>query len=232
MNIVTDKRCNIDAVNRDNLWRFCRIGQMEESQKCPSWTGFNSLVTSVDLPITTVRYLPFLNSPPSDLDTIYSMLLRLVKIAAKVGQSHIMVTADMAIYSKAQQILWAKPPKLDGKVTMRIGGMHMTMALMASLGNLYGAGGLLSILADSTLFSEATANQILQGKQYSRGLRGIKIVHEALYRILFQAMERWLLDKGQTFKVSILQTFRKRCKHCACQLTTRIQRRHKKSPMI
>ena len=71
----------------------------------PSWAGFNYLLSTKDIPLTTVRYFPFIHAPPSDLSTIYSALITLVKVAEKLGQSDILVTADLAIYSKAQQIL-------------------------------------------------------------------------------------------------------------------------------
>ena len=79
-------------------------------------------------------------------------------MASELGQNHILVTADMAIYSKAQEILWAKPTDLEGKVTMRLGGMHLNMAFIASLGNLFGSGGLLSLLVESNIFSQATVS--------------------------------------------------------------------------
>jgi hypothetical protein len=41
----------------------------------------------------------------------------------------------MTIYSKEQEILCSKPASLDGKVTMRIGGMHLLMALLPVLEN-------------------------------------------------------------------------------------------------
>lgn len=130
--VEIDDRKKEDATKRDYLWLSSRQRHNNDIQhECPSWTGFNSLVSNVDFPLSTVSYLPFLNAPPSDLNTIYTMLLRLVKLANQLGQHHILVTADMAIYSKAQQIRWAHLPELDGKVTMRIGGMHMTMASLA-----------------------------------------------------------------------------------------------------
>ena len=61
--------------------------------------------------------------------TVQKLLIRQVGL----GQSHILVTADLAIYSKAQQILWTKPDILEGKVTMRLGGMHLAMAFIASI---------------------------------------------------------------------------------------------------
>ena len=94
-----------------------------------------------------------------------------------------LVTADKAIYSKAQEILWSKSPTLDGKATMLIEGMHLTMTFMARVGRLYGDGGLLSILSDLAVYAEATARQMLQGKQYSRGVRGLKPTHDTLTRL-------------------------------------------------
>ena len=83
----------------------------------------------------------------------------------------------MATQSKAQQILWDKPEYLDGKVTVRVDGMHTPMALLASLGKLFGDGGLffLPLLTESSVYAEATAQQMLQGSQLSRGIQGIKI---------------------------------------------------------
>jgi len=42
----------------------------------------------------------------------------LVCISEELEHHHILVTADLGIYSKAQQILWSNPEPLVGKVTM------------------------------------------------------------------------------------------------------------------
>ena len=89
---------------------------------------------------------PFINAPPSDFSTIYTTLLKLVEIANALGQEHVLITADLAIYSKAEQILWTEPDPLAGRVTMRLGGMHLTMALIASIGKLFSDGGLHNML--------------------------------------------------------------------------------------
>ena len=136
--------------------------------RIPSWAAFNSLLSNKDILLTTVRYFPFIHAPPSDLSTIYTALITLVKVAKKLGQSHILVTADLAIYSKAQRILWDKPEILDGKLTMRLGGMHLNMALIAAIGKLFGDGGLWGLLTDTGIYAEATTRQMLQGKQYDR----------------------------------------------------------------
>ena len=120
---------------------LCR-GKHRGNMSVPSWAAFNSLLSNKDIPLTTVKHFPFIHAPPSDLSTIYTALITLVKVAEKLGQSHILVTADLAIYSKAQQILWDKPEILDGKLTMRLGGVHLNMAFIAAMGKLFGDGGL------------------------------------------------------------------------------------------
>lgn len=96
--------------------------------------------TTSDIPLTTVQYMPFIRALPSDLSSIYTALLQLTQLAQELGQRHIIVTADLAIYSKAQQMMWSKHEALDGNITMRIGGMHVIMAFLASIGKVYADG--------------------------------------------------------------------------------------------
>ncbi len=53
---------------------------------------------------------------------------------------------------------------------------------IASIGKLYGDGGVLSMLVDSDVYAPATARLMLEGKQVSRGNRGMKVMLEALHR--------------------------------------------------
>ena len=50
-----------------------------------------------------------------------------------------------------------------------------------SFGTLLGDAGLLYWLYDSDVYATETAKKMLQGKQYSRGIRDIKLVHEAFF---------------------------------------------------
>ena len=72
---------------------------------------------------------------------------------------------------------------------MRRGGMHLTMAFIASIGKLFGDGGLNHILAASDVYAYGTATSLLQGKQYSKGMNGIRLVHEALSHLFLSSVE-------------------------------------------
>ena len=89
-------------------------------------------------------------------------MLKLVEIANALGQEHVLVTADLAIYRKAEQILWTEPDPLAGRVTMRLGGMHLTMTFIASIGKLFSDGGLHNMLTLSEVYADASVSLMLQ----------------------------------------------------------------------
>ena len=195
-----------EANQKDLIWQLARLKKKSDAEQLiPAWSGFNSILSEKNMHVAAIRYMPFLRASPTDFSTIYTILCNLVDVCDKIGQQHILVTADMAIYSKAQEILWNKPAYLNGRVTMRVGGMHTTMALLASLGKLFGDGGLLSLLTESSVYAEATARQMLQGTQFSRGIRGIKLVYEALFRTFFTSMIAWLRRSDRPLDTGVIE---------------------------
>lgn len=86
---------------KDFVWETAHASGDEDSS-IPAWSGFNALVSTKRVPVARIRYLPFINASPSDLSTIFTTLLRLVEISNELGQPHILVTADLAIYSIAK----------------------------------------------------------------------------------------------------------------------------------
>ena len=81
-------------------------------------------------------------------------------------------------------------------MTMRLGGMRLIMAYIAVIGKLFGDGGLWGLLTATGVYAEATAQQMLQGKQYDRGVRGIRLVTEALLHLRNKSAEKWAAEKG------------------------------------
>ena len=200
---------------KDFTWEVARTFADDDSS-IPAWSGFNALVCTKTVPVTKIRYLPFINASPSDLSTIFATLLRLVHIFEELGRHHILITTDLAIYSNAQQIMWSKPEPLVGKVTMRLGGMHLTMAFLASIGKIFGDGGIHNILTSPDVYAGATANQMLQGKQYARGIRGVRLAHEALSHMFLISAEAfatnnslpWLSNETKQIVHDLEQSFK------------------------
>lgn len=170
-------------------WKFCRY--FDDTKPFLGWTEYHDLISTNEVKVSNIAYLPFINNPPSEFDTIYTSMLRLVQLAHHLNQKHIVITADLAIYSKAQEILWNHPPDIDGKVTLQLGGMHLAMSFIASIGYLYKDGGLTSMLVESDIYAQNTCKQILEGKQYSRGIRALTLCADALTRLFFYAFIEW-----------------------------------------
>lgn len=81
---------------------------------------------------------------------------------------------------------------------MRLGGLHLTMAFIISIGKLYGDDGLLSMLVDSDVYAPATARLLIEGKHVARGIRGLKLVQDALYRLYYSSFWAWLQHHDHT----------------------------------
>lgn len=72
------------------------------------------------------------------------------------------------------------------------------MAHAGCIGKLFSDVGLLSMLVDSDMYVSAMARLMLEGKQVSRGNRGMKLVLEALYWLYYEAFWAWLQQLDQT----------------------------------
>ncbi|KAK5640660.1 hypothetical protein RI129_002639 [Pyrocoelia pectoralis] len=172
------------------VWRFLR--HLDKEKPFLGWTEYHDVLSTSSVKVAQIAYLPFLNNPPTDCDTIYTSMLRLVELAEHLNQHHIIITADLAIYSKAQEILWNKPARLDGKVTLQLGGMHLCLAFLASIGFLYKDSGLYDMLVETEIYAPNTCKQILEGKHYSRSIRSLILTSDALTRLLIDSFYEWM----------------------------------------
>ncbi|CAG9760430.1 unnamed protein product [Ceutorhynchus assimilis] len=156
-----------------------------------NWSSYNNILSDNEIVVSDIFYLPFLNNPATEYDTIYTSMIRLLQLAKELDQNHIVITADLAIYSKAREILWNDPPELKGSVTLMLGGMHLNMAYIASIGYIFGDGGLTTMLTETDVYAEATCKLMMEGKQYSRAIRGLTLAADALFRLFFKSLEHW-----------------------------------------
>ena len=123
-------------------------------------------------------------------------MINLVHIADKLGEDYILVTADMQ----------AKPQEFglnSYNERLRVGGMDFAMAFLACPRNIYGDGGLHDILTESNSFAEATGKQILQWKQYARGIRAMKLVQE-VFTSFFSGIGLLLEENGRAVTSTLM----------------------------
>ena len=64
------------------------------------WTEFNQLLSTNEQDVTTAGYMPILQAPAHEFDTLNTVVKQCMYIAATLGQKHTVITVDHALYCK------------------------------------------------------------------------------------------------------------------------------------
>ena len=104
------------------------------SQKpMPSWTLFNQNASTVNPEKTTVGYLPIIQSPASEFDTLNTVIKRVLHVAKSMEQQHVVLTVDEAFYPKLLELKWSVEEYKDMLIPC-LGGLHIAMHFLGVIG--------------------------------------------------------------------------------------------------
>lgn len=173
----------------DLLWLFSKYS----NGKAKGYGGFMEEFYMDDKYVKSKIFpLPFVNNPPSDLDTILTVLIEAAAQNKRKNKKDIIfITFDQPLYLKARFILSCVDPNNDiyglSYLRVRLGGFHTLMSFNGSIGFVMDGSGLKE--AFCTIFAENSAEKALDGRAYSRGMRGHSLVQIALTNIIFENMQ-------------------------------------------
>lgn len=176
---------DIDAI--DFLYFY---GKSSTPLKTPNWHGFmnNLYAMNNDFCTTKVIALPFIKAPPGNHRTILTSLIDARRRANINNQKHCFVTFDLPLYMKASEIVASIDPSNDPhnvrSVIPRLGGFHLLMSFLGSIGNIMAGSGLKEVFC--TIYAELSADKALTGHAFSRSIRGHLLVQAALATILLK----------------------------------------------
>ena len=153
-----------------------------------SWSVFNQLLSPNTSPVSTIGYLPIVDAPPGDLDTVWTVILRCQRMSSALGIRNTVITFDQALYCKAKEIVWLKPKECKD-VVIRLGAFHTAMVYLNVIGQHITDSGFVDALVESGTYSGSTANSVLNGKCWNRAVRAHKLFYEVLFRLLLQEFE-------------------------------------------
>lgn len=160
-----------------HIWAQCL-----QIPNVPSWRGYmEALSHAEDYEVTQVYCLPFVNMPPSNYDTINSVLNHAHVECLRINQKTSFVTFDQPLYAKARELLANDQNNLKG-VIVRLGGFHMLMSFLGTIGKIMNGSGLKELLA--TAYASNTIDHMLTGHAFSRAIRGHLLVYAALGTII------------------------------------------------
>ena len=119
---------------------------------------------------------------PSDPSCIYTTMKFLLSQARRHDATPI-ITFDQHLYWKALTIIHSQPDGSDlTGMGLRLGGFHMQMSFLGSMGHLMAGSGLQELL--EVVFAGNAVRHMLTGKAISRAVRGHMLVDAALNTIV------------------------------------------------
>ncbi|KAG1650221.1 hypothetical protein GQR58_028237 [Nymphon striatum] len=158
--------------NIDLLWQ---TSYFFKQQNRPSWSGFMQTFRSGDYPgQSKINLLPIINLNPSDMTCSYSTLLFVIDQCKKNNSGPACITFDQPLWIKATEIA----SKKSLAILCRLGGFHMLMSFLGSVGTVMKGSGLSECL--QTIYGENSVTHIMSGKAVSRALRSHFLLQSAL----------------------------------------------------
>ncbi|XP_035856522.1 uncharacterized protein LOC118494938 [Sander lucioperca] len=139
--IQETKEAALLARKKTMVWALARQTD-PENQTIPSWTGFN-ISTRDQEPISQdiVGYLPTINSPGTELNTVFEILKQSELIKKELHLETIVVVMDQALYAKAAEITW-KHRGWFSNILLRVGTFHTICNALAIIGKRFRDAGL------------------------------------------------------------------------------------------
>jgi uncharacterized protein YdcH (DUF465 family) len=165
------------------------------------WSQFNQDASSSESPQTTIGFLPIILSPAHEYDTLNTVVIRCKHIAESLGQKYVVITVDEALYCKLMELKWSQ----EGYSFLipRLGGLHTAMNFMKVIGQHFEGSGLLELWVESDLLGSKTAERVLAGKDYEKGMRAHKITFQALWELLMPQLMQYLEQNKPQLKQKI-----------------------------
>ena len=94
---------------------------------------------------------------------------------------------------QGKDVVWGKTQVLKDVIIV-LGGFHTLMTFSKVIGKYLQSPGMKEMWAESDVFGETTADNILKGKLWYRVIRAQKLSYEALRRVLWPILTKWAKD--------------------------------------
>ncbi len=154
------------------------------------YSGFISQFIQDSLPLQRICYMDPIPRSPTNNDVVRETMLRSIEVAKETGQSHAVVTYDLAIALKAYQIQAIESPTFNNLLIM-LGNFHIELAFYGAVGTYICDSGIEYILSEADILAEGSMMGFLKGKFYNRCTR----IHELLAIVLERKLyERFLVS--------------------------------------
>ena len=165
----------------DFVWKLCR-----QYGDIPSYSAFMQAIMKEPHPgRSTIEFLPMIDLNSSDPTCIFSTLL-FIQEQAKAANTRSICTLDQPLHWKARCILMSEEGVGLKSTILRLGGFHVMMSFLGSIGHLMAGSGLQETM--ETIYAPNSVLHILSGKAFSRAIRAHSLVQVALFSNLLNEL--------------------------------------------
>ena len=163
----------------DDLWKLL----LPIRPNRPAWQGYAQMVYNGDYPgKSSIFFLPMIDINASDPTCVLSTM-RFVCMQAKKYGFHPVITFDQPLWWKGMTIIQQQQPSSDLKsIVLRLGGFHIQMSFLGSIGHLMAGTGIQELF--EVMYADASVPHLLSGKAVSRAIRAHFLTDAALHAIL------------------------------------------------
>lgn len=142
MAIIVSQRVSLNTVYRED---FTFIMDVTGRNKCSEYGRYNTKRARESgrqsRTKTGIAYVPFLDMAPAEPDTIKTAMVRAQSLTSLAGQEWTIFTNDQQLYQVTVHVIWTNK-HLFARFIPRLGGMHMIMCFVGSVGFLMAGSGL------------------------------------------------------------------------------------------
>ena len=176
-------------LSRNLSLKMYELEPQDFKHNVPGWTGFHYILSRRTTYPTVIGNCRTIPAPPTNYDTVLTVLVNIVELLKKIGQIPAVVTCDQAFYEKAMLVKWNYERMFGDSLVLRMGNFHTGKNFIGVIGKRMESSGLESILDESGLFKEGRIDSIMKGRSYNVGMRAHKVLSEALNRNLWKKFE-------------------------------------------
>jgi hypothetical protein len=135
-----------------------------------TWSVFNQSISSINPDLTIVGYMPIVQAPAHEIDTLNTVVQKCMYISDPLGQRHTVLTVNQALYFKLIDLKWSVPEYRE-RLVAGMGGLHIVMNFMKCIRDHMSGSGLYELWMECELLGPVAAQHVLAGKHYSRVMR-------------------------------------------------------------
>ena len=180
------------------IWKTVR-NLSANDQIHPRFVGWIiSLFQKAESHATKMTYLPPVQAPITEYETIVQVFLTSRKLSMQSNMRYMHITLDVGAAIKAYHVIWNNPDSWSD-IIVHLGDFHAMMAFFGVIGSFVSGSGFEEILFQAGLCSSGRIKGLISGKHYNR----CWLVHEAFS----EALERLFVQEYLPDVPRIIQEF-------------------------